>query len=609
MYASESPKTFATEWTRPDVKTAMAIALFAIIVATCLLNAAGAQGPQPLHAGEEVLVTGGEPGRFGGKLVASLRSEPKTLNPVTATDLPSQQVIGLMAADLIHINRYTQRTEPALAKSWKVSRDGKTYTLQLRRGLRFSDGSPFNADDVLFSFQVFLDPKVHSAQLDLLTVGGKPITVHKIDDYQVQVDLAEADAAAERLFDSVAILPRHLLEESYKNGKIAGTWGLTTSPQQIAGLGPFRIQEYVPGQRITLERNPYYWKADRENRRLPYLDGITFLFVPSEDAEVIRFQSGEVDVISRLSAENFSALHNDQQARGYKLFDLGPGLQYEFLFFNLNDLPSRQPDEMTRKQDWFRQVNFRQAISAAIDREGIVRLVYQGRAAPLWDQVTPGNKLWFNSAVPQPPRSLEKARELLRGAGFSWKSDGALIDSRGQTVEFTIAAGAGNAQRAKIATIIQDDLSRLGMRVQIVPLEFGALMNRVFETYDYEACVLGLVGSDADPNPERNVWLLDGGMHIWKLHRTAPPAPWEAEIDRLMRQQLTTLKYQDRKRLYDRVQQLVAENLPLICLVSPHVLVGAKTSLGNFQPANLNDYTLWNAEELFFRQGESGKTR
>jgi len=608
LYASESRKASETKSDRPNFKTAIAIAMFAIIAAG-LPRVSAAQGPQPLHAGEEVLVTSGEPGRFGGKLVASLRSEPKTLNPITATDISSLQVIGLMAADLIHINRYTQRTESALAKSWKVSRDGKSYTLQLRRGLRFSDGSPFNADDVLFSFQVFLDPKVHSAQLDLLTVGGKPITVRKIDDYQVRFDLAEADAAAERLFDSVAVVPRHLLQGSYQNGKIAETWGLATSPQQIAGLGPFRIQEYVPGQRITLERNPYYWKADRQYRRLPYFDEITFLFVPSEDAEVIRFQAGDVDVISRLSAENFSALNNYQRARGYNLFDLGPGLQYEFLFFNLNDIPSKQTEEMAHKQEWFRQVNFRQAISAAIDREGIVRLVYQGRAAPLWDQVTPGNKLWFNSAVPRPPRSLEKARELLRRAGFSWKSDGALADSRGHTVEFTIVAGAGNAQRAKIATIIQDDLSQLGMRVQIVPLEFGALMNRAFETYDYEACVLGLLGSDADPNPERNVWLLDGGMHLWKLHRTTPPTPWEAEIDRLMRQQLTTLNYEARKRLYDRVQQLVAENLPLICLVSPHVLVGAKTSLGNFRPAKLNDYTLWNAEELFFRQEESGKTR
>jgi peptide/nickel transport system substrate-binding protein len=591
------------------MKLAIALTLCALFTGIRPLEGASALAPQPLRPGEEVLITQGEVGRSGGRLVASLRSEPKTLNPVTALDLPSKQVIGLMAADLIHINRLTQRTEPALAKSWKVSADGRRYILQLRHGLRFSDGHPFDADDVVFSFQVFLDERAHSAQRDLLTVGGKPVTVRKIDAYTVQFELAQPDAAAERLFDSVAILPQHLLQKSFQEGKIPEAWNLTTPPAQIAGLGPFRLKEYVPGQRIVLERNPNYWKASQGSQRLPYLDEIVFLVVPSEDAQVVRFEAGDIDVISPLSAENFSVLAKDQQVRGYKLYDVGPGLQYEFLFFNLNDAAPKDPQSIAPKREWFRQVSFRQAVSAAIDREGIVRLVYQGRATSLWEQVTPGNKLWMNPAIPHPAQSLPKARELLKAANFSWKDDGTLVDSHGRTVEFTIIVNPGNAQRMKIATITQDDLSQLGMRVHVAPLEFGALMNRIFETFDYEACVLGLLASDADPNPEGGVWLRDGSMHVWDLRRTSPPAAWEAEIDRLMREQLTTLNYQSRKRLYDRVQQLVAENLPLICLVSPNILVGAKKNLGNFQPANLTDYTLWNAEELFFRHEESGKSR
>ncbi len=592
-----------------NIKTAARITIFALLAAACLCAGGSTFTPEPIRSGEDLLIVDGEIGRYGGRLVASQRSELKTLNPVTAADLPSKQVIGLMSADLIHINRSTQRTEPALAKSWKVSADGRRYTVSLRRGLRFSDGHPLEADDVLFSFQVVLDEKVHSAQRDLLTVGGKPITVRKVDAHTVQFDLAQADAAAERLFDSVAVLPRHLLQKVYQDGKIDDAWSLTTAPYQIAGLGPFRLKEYVPGQRILLERNPYYWKADNTSHRLPYLDEIAFLSVPSEDAQVIRFQAGDLDVVSRLNAENYSALEKDQKTRGYKLYNLGPGLQYEFLFFNLNDSLSKGSDLIARKQEWFREVSFRKAISAAIDREAIVRLVYHGLATALWTHVTPGNKLWVDRDIPQPPRSLSQAREFLKGAGFSWKDDGTLVDSHGQLLEFTMMTGAGNTQRTKIATIIQDDLSQLGMRVHIVPLESAALMDRVFQTSDYEACLLGLLGSDADPNPERNVWLADGSMHVWNLHRSAPPNGWEAEIDRLMRQQLTTMKYEERKRLYDRVQQLVAENVPLICLASPNVLVGAKTSLGNFRPVNLNDYALWNAEQLFFRQSETGKTR
>jgi peptide/nickel transport system substrate-binding protein len=550
---------------------------------------------------EELQLTDSEIGHYGGKLITSLRSEPQTLNPVTALDIPSRKVLALMNADLIHINRYTQGTEPALAKSWKVSSDGRRYTLQLRQGIRFSDGQPFDADDVVFTFQVVLDEKTHSPQRDLLVIGGRPLAVQKIDSHSVQFEIAQPDAAAERLFDSVAVLPRHTLEKAYRDGTLGQAWNPTVNPEQIVGLGPFRLKEYVPGQRIVLGRNPYYWKADRQGNRLPYLDEVVFLVVPSEEAEVLRFQAGDTDLISGLSSENFSVLGKEQTVRGYELYDQGPGLQYEFLFFNLNELKSNSLNQIARKQKWFELINFRQAVSSAIDRESIIQLVYRGRASPLWSHVTPGNKSWVNSALLRPPRSLTRARELLTGAGFSWKADGTLIDGQGQAVDFTIATAAGNTQRAKIATIVQEDLAQLGMKVHIVPLEFGSLVTRVFQTFDYEACLLGLLSGDADPNPEMNVWLSTGATHLWDLSKGHRATAWQAEIDRLMVEQLTTLSYKDRKRSYDRVQQLVADNLPLICLVSPNVLVGAKKNLGNFRPANLNDYTLWNVEQLFFR--------
>src|SRR5262249_21919693 len=158
--------------------------------------------------------------------------------------------------------------EPGLAKSWEISRDGLQYTLKLRHGLHFSDGHPLDADDVLFSFKVYLDEKVNSPQRDTLMVGDKPITCRRIDAYTLVFQLAQPYASAERLFDSIAILPKHLLEAAYKEGKLSQTWNLGTSPQQVAGLGPFRLKEYVAGQHLTLERNPYYWKADGEKHRL-----------------------------------------------------------------------------------------------------------------------------------------------------------------------------------------------------------------------------------------------------------------------------------------------------------------------------------------------------
>jgi peptide/nickel transport system substrate-binding protein len=557
--------------------------------------------PQAPQAGEELARMAEVSGQYGGHLTIGQRAEPKTLNPVTATDAVSREVIGRLMGDLIEINRSTQQTEPALAKSWKISPDGRTFTLQLRKGIRFSDGHPFDADDVVFSFSVFMDEAVDSPQRDLLIIDGKPITVTKIDQYTVRFALPRPYAAAERLFDGLAMLPKHLLEKPYMEGHFTQAWTLNTPPAEVAGLGPFRLKQYVPGQRIVVERNPYYWKVDHGNQRLPYLDELVFLFVGTEDAQVMRFEAGETDIISRLSSENFNLLSREKSRAGSQLADMGPGLEYNFLFFNLNDLRGKKLNDVAEKQAWFRDLKFRQAVSAAVDRDSIVRLVYGTRGAALWGNVGPGNKLWINQSLPHPPRSVETARQLLKSAGYSWNAAGQLVDPRGRMVEFSIITSSSNSQRMKMATLLQDDLSHLGMQAHLVPLEFRAMIDRVFQSFDYDAAIMGLGGGDADPNPEMNVWSATGTSHLWHLGETQPATDWEREIDHLMQQQMITLDYAKRKQLYDRVQQIIAENVPFIFLGTPNILAGANARVGNFHPAVLDPYTLWNADELYVR--------
>ena len=562
---------------------------------------AAAPPPEKPNRGEELARANDVSGNYGGHLTVGERAEPKTLNPVLATDAISREVIGRQMADLIEINRSTQQTEPALAKSWKTSADGRIFTLQLRKGIRFSDGHPFDADDVVFSFVVYMDEKVDSPQRDLLIIDGKPLTVTKIDQYAVRFSLPRPYAAAERLFDGLAMLPKHLLEKPYREGRFEQAWSLNAAPAQVAGLGPFRLKQYLPGQRIVLERNPYYWRVDRDNHRLPYLDELVFLFLGTEDAQAMRFEAGETNVLSRMSSENYNLLSRERAQRGSLLADLGPSLEYNFLVFNQNDLGSKKLDAIAHKQGWFRDLKFRQAVSAAIDRDSIVRLVYGTRGAALWGNVGPGNKLWLNTAIPHPPRSLDTARQLLKSAGFTWNPSGQLLDASGQAVEFSIITSSSNTERMQMATLIQDDLSHLGMQVYVVPLEFRAQIARVFQTFDYEAAIMGLGGGDADPNPEMNVWTTSGTSHLWHLGETQPATPWEHEIDQLMHQQMVTLDYAKRKQLYDRVQQLIAENLPFIFLATPNILVGADQRVGNFAPAVLDPYALWNVDELYVR--------
>ncbi|HEY3131981.1 MAG TPA: ABC transporter substrate-binding protein [Acidobacteriota bacterium] len=534
------------------------------------------------------------PARAGGTLVLAHTSEPKTLNPLLAADQPTRDILYAMSADLVHINRATQRTEPALAKSWSVSRDGRRYTLVLRDGLRFSDGLPLTADDVVFTFRAYLDPKLNSPQRDVLLVEGKPITFTKLSARSIRVDLPAPYAPGERLFDSFWILPKHRLERAYIEGRLSQVWGTASAPSEVVTAGPFRLRQYVPGQRLMLERNPYYWKKDESDRPLPYLDSLQFVFVGDQNAQLLRLIAGEVNAAARLRAEDFSRLEKIPFLRAY---DAGPGLEYNFLFFNW--------DASGPAEGWFRNVKFRQAVAHAVDRDAIVRLVYQGRGSAIWSQVTPGNRLWRTEKLTRYPHDLARAEQLLREINFHREPSGILLDNERRPVEFTLMVSSSNQLRRKMATLVQEDLSRLGMQVHLSPIEFGAMMDAVLKTRKFEAGLWALVSGDADPNSEMNVWSSSGTLHIWNLQsgQSRPRQtlePWEQDVDRLMRLQMTSTDFNRRKAAYDQVQQLLSENLPLIFLVSPHVLAVAHRNLGNVSPAVMEPALLWNCDRLFW---------
>jgi peptide/nickel transport system substrate-binding protein len=573
-----------------------------------LATGAAASPSGPL---EERLIVPGLTGRSGGRLVYTERTEPKTLNPVFASDSASKDVIHLLNADLVHIDRATLATRPELAKSCRISADGLHYNVELRQGLRFSDGHPFDADDVIFTFQVYLDEKVDSSQRNLWVLDGKPIRVRKLGSYRVVFDLPRVNAVGERIFDSVPMLPRHLLEAAYREGRLQDAWGLRTAPNAIAGLGPFRLKQYVPGQRVVLERNPSYWKSDPAGNRLPYLAELVFTLAGTEDMAVMRLQSGEADLISRISARNYTALAKQNQRRGYVLADAGPGFEYSFLIFNLNDLPSDASASLRVRQPIWRRAAFRKAVSAAIDRDAIVRLVYQGYADALGSLVAAGNKPWIDAKLPPSRRSLSRARELLAGAGFKWTREGSLVDPDGKPAGFSILVSSTNSERAQMATLIQADLKPLGVAVDVVPLEFNSLLERINRTHDYEAAIGAITSTDADPTADLNVWLSSGNTHLWNPLQRTPATPWEAEVDRLTMQQMVTPDHVARKRVFDRAQEIVMENMPLVPLVTPHLLIGARRDLGNFRAAALDPYAMSNVEELYWRKpaGPSGAAR
>ena len=525
----------------------------------------------------------------GGILRVAQRAELKTFNPVIAFDAPSREVLGRLSGDLLTIDRVTQQVTPGLAESWISSSGGTRYTLKLRPGLRFSDGAACTVDDVIFSWAVYLDEAVHAPQRDLLLIDGKPIRALRVDERTVEFLLPKPYAAAERLFDSIAILPRHKLEAAWKAGRLREAWSVGSDVSEIVGMGPFRLKQYRPGEATLVERNPYFWKQGQ-----PYLDGIEFHLLVDEEVQLARFVSGDLDILNRVGARPASYL----ASQGKAVTDLGPGLEYNVLCFNLS--PGNQ------KAGTFGQREFRAALSLATDREAIVNLVYGGHAAPLWGHVSPGNRIWYSNTIPHPPQSIEGARKQLAAAGFRLDTGGHLLDpATRKPLEFSILVSASSPERMQMATILAADWAKLGIAVTIAPLEFRSLLDRAMKTRQFDTVLLGLGGGDADPNPEMNVWLSSGGMHVWNPDQKQPATEWEAKLDSLMRMQMFTIEPDVRKRLYRQVQQIAADQVPMIFLASPNVVVAQRGNTGNFRPAVLHHFTLWNADELYLRQSHA----
>lgn len=546
-------------------------------------------------------------GRRGGELSVALTAEPRTFLPLTAYDTATRAVLERMHAGLVRLDLVTLEVQPALAASWDLSPDRTRVRLELRRGVHFSDGEPFDADDVIFTFRAVQDPAVGSPFASSLVLEGRPVEVAKIGSHAVEIQLPFSHPSPLLLLTGIPMLPEHRLGKAHDEGRLAEAWSLGTEPSEMAGLGPFRLLEYRPGERLTLERNAEYWRRDAPFPRgsaLPYLERVVFRFVADEAAKILRFRSGESDLLERIPGDVFGALEARSRAGApFEVRDLGPGLGFTFLIFNLNEVDGLP--EVERTQRWFRRSAFRRAVSLAIDRPAIARLVYHGRATPLVSSVSPANRRFYDPSLEDAglalrgPR-LDAARAELLRAGFVRGEDGRWRDAEGELVSFTVATNTSNAKRSATATLVQEDLRRLGLDVTFVGLDFGDLVKRLTQSFDYDVILLEVSGGDFDPNSTMNHWLVGGEGHFFHMNATRAAFDWEAEVDRLMRAQSRELDVEKRRRQLSQVQRILAREVPFVFLVAPNVLVGAADDLGNFAPSVLDHPTLWNADELYW---------
>lgn len=562
----------------------------------------------------EFLKLGNLSGTRGGNLVAAINSDPPSFNRMMATGLAHAIVTDRMSGDLVHVNRVTFELEPALASHWEVSRDGRTYTVYLRRGLRFSDGGPCDADDVLFTMQALQDPKTESVLADQLKVDGVFPSFAKISSHAVRITYQRPLGVGLRAFDSIPILPRSKLLKAYQAGEFSSAWGPNAAPGEVAGMGPFRLKEYQRGIKVVLERNPFYWKTDKSGQALPYLDTITFLIVPDRNSEAMRFQAGELDLMNVLNPENYALLRRAQNRDQFILQDLGAGLRVDYLWFNLNSGERAARARIdAEKLAIFEKPEFRRAVSHALDRDGIVRSLYLGLATAQFGPISSGNKAWYDVSIPPVTMNPGEAKKMLAAIGLTDKDRDGVVEygANRRPLEISILTARGIATREKAAQVIKNNLAAIGLRAEIQMLLPNELIARILMKFDYEAVLFGFGVTDVIPELLADVWYSSGKNHFWQPSQLKPQRPWESEIDTFATRLIRSVDPGARRSACFQIQQIWEREMPAVPVLAENVLVAWNRRVGNVRPSILTaaPQLLWNAEELTLAPAGQGGRR
>ena len=552
------------------------------------------------------LVSKAETGQPGGRFVQASPAGPKTFNPLLALDGGSDAVIRLLFSSLVHFDQTTQEAGPGLAESWSVAPDQKSWTFKLRQGVRWSDGQPLTADDVAFTWnELMYNPQFNRITYGMFQIGGKNFVVTNVDALTVRVVTPEVYAPFLEFFGSVPILPRHALAYAVKKNAFLAAYSVSTPPGRIVGSGPYRLKEFRPGKFTLLEPNPEFWTTDKQGRRLPYFSELLLPISGGPGTDAVLFLNSKSDAYETLRTDRFDQF-KEASARGrFRLVEMGVGAERDFIWFNQNTgtTAAGNPIVAPAKLKWFRNKKFRQAISCGIDRERIVHEVYGGRAQAAYGFISTENPKWNNPNIPRYTFDPARARELLAEAGIQDRAgDGLMKDAEGNSIEIVLVSNVGNPAREKAAVMIQEDLKKLGIKLSYVPLSFEMLRNKVDATFDYECALMGLGGGGVDPATQINVLCSSEELHQWFPLQKSPSTDWETRIDALMDAQMRTLDFAQRKKAFDEVQAILAEELPMIYTVSPFAYAAIRSDIGNVRPSPLTTYRVtWNIEELYFK--------
>ena len=560
------------------MRCARAVAALALLAA--LAGCRGESG-DPLAA---VPTAAPMPAPHPQHLFTATIADPQTFNPIIASDAASHAAVADIFDTLVRLDPRSGEIQPALAESWTLDEKGTALTLHLRRDVRWHDGQPLTARDVVFTFDAIRHPAVPSPLDAALTVGGKPITVKAVDDHTVRVNVARPFAP---LLSSlvVPIVPAHVLEPALRDGTFAQQWRNTVTAQTLIGNGPYRLERYEPGRLIHLVRNDDYWLRDESGAALPYLAEQTIRIVPDQATATRTFLAGEIDVHAP-AADEVRALLAAQSSGDFSVRELGVDPGMLFVAFNRNPEHYRQNGRSNPRLTWFTDPLFLRALAHGIDKAAMIETALDGFGTPAVSFISPANPRFVNPHLVDYNYDLPRAAALLDEGGYSDRDgDGVREDRNGHPVEFTLSTNAGNPVREQIARLLQRDWQeRLKLRVHVQPLEPDAVIDRLHDTFDWDAMLMGFTGS-VEPNDAASLLRSSGPLHVWHPRQTKPATEWEAEVDALLDAGASSLDEATRRQAYWRIQEILHQRLPIIQTVRPLRYTAATNALENYEPS------------------------
>ena len=473
-------------------------------------------------------------GQAGGTLTLSTIGEPLTLNLAIANDAPSSNILSYLFEGLTETSWLTDQVEPALAESWEHSDDGLTWTFHLREDVTWHDGQGFTAHDVDFTFnRIIYNDDISASSRSTFTFrfpdeesGGwqeAQMTVTALDEYTVRFVLPVPFAPFLRSMGT-AIYPKHILEPHVDDGTFASTWDSDTDPAEVIGTGPFTIEFWERGQRLRLQRNPSYWLKDDAGNSLPYLDRVMYEIVPDLEAELAKFRAGETDVHGVLG-EEFAILEPLQEDENFTIYRRGPTFGTTFLGFNMN--PGSHPGTgepylTPEKLEWFRNTQFRQAVAHSVDKDAIIRDIQDGLGYSQWSPISPAAGDFHNPNVRRYEYDVDTANQILDSIGWmDTDGDGIREDGASNEIEFSLVTNSDNTVREKVTLRLQEGLRKIGVKADYMPVEFGALVSQLTESYDWEAMVIGFSGG-SDPYSGIGFWHSSEDLHLWHPNQPQP---------------------------------------------------------------------------------------